>query len=745
MVYNLKAILEKYPREKNENTKLAVLTSGGDSQGMNASIRAVVRIAIQLGMTVYLVKEGYYGLIVGENYIVKANWHDVSSILSVGGTIIGTKRCMEFMTREGRLKATKNMVTLGISNLVVIGGDGSLTGANLFREEWQSYIDELLKKGEINQANIKTVNHLNLVGIVGSIDNDFSGTDMTVGADSALHRILEAIDSIVSTASSHQRTFIMEIMGRNCGYLAIKSALMCEADYLFIREWPQKSNWPEQLCENVLRARKYGKRLNIIIVSEGAVSDNGEVISSEMVKKVLVDQLQQDARITVLGHVQRGGSPSAFDRVLASRMGAHAVLSLLEATHESEPKVVCLKANVIVTSSLVECVKNTSEVAEAISKKDFDRALKLRGPNFLQNLETYKHMMNKEIISNIDGKITLILNIGGSSNGINALTYSIVRATIASNNRVLAAKFGIEGFIQGEVIELFWANVIGWLNKGGVKLGITRTIPDTQMLEQMAQQMKNLNINACVISGGLEALKTGIIMNDFRKKYEEFCIPIIVVPVTYSNNVPGTDFSLGADTALNQVVKLCDIIRQSAEGHRPRVFVVEILGGLCGYLTSMTALACGADASYIHEEEFNFIDLMECLYRMAEKFETKQITRGLVLRSEKANENYTTGFIKKLFTEEGKDLFTTRASILGSIATGGVPSPFDRSFALKEGQMAVEWIQNIQNQCPSMVKSPSSAVLLGLIKNDYKFTNLEDLKPLENETQHIMETNLDSY
>lgn len=143
---------------------------------------------------------------------------------------------------------------------------------------------------------------------------------MTIGADTALHRIIEAIDSIASTAFSHQRTFIMEVMGRTCGYLAIKSALMCEADYMFIREWPQKLDWPDKLCKNVSLAREMGKRLNIIIVSEGAVDENGNTITSDMVRNILVKRLNQDARITVLGHVQRGGSPSAFDRTLVKRI-----------------------------------------------------------------------------------------------------------------------------------------------------------------------------------------------------------------------------------------------------------------------------------------------------------------------------------------------------------------------------------------------------------------------------------------
>ncbi|XP_050530370.1 ATP-dependent 6-phosphofructokinase-like [Daktulosphaira vitifoliae] len=696
---------------------------------MNAAVRAVVRTSLQFGLNVYLVKEGYHGLIRGEDLIQQATWYDVSFIIGQGGTVIGTKRCMEFTTIEGRMKAAKNMINLGISNLVVIGGDGSLTGAHIFRQEWPNYVKELLAKGHISEEMSKKCSHLNLVGLVGSIDNDFSGTDMTIGADTALHRILEAVDAITSTASSHKRTFIMEVMGRSCGYLAVKSALMCEADYLFIREWPQPLSWPDKLSDAVREARKMGKRLNIIIVSEGAMDVNGNAITSDAVKKVLVEKLQQDARVTVLGHVQRGGNPSAFDRILASRMGASAVFYILEATNDSESVVVCLSANKIIKLSLMECVSNTLKVAKAIERRDFKTALMLRGPNFKLNLDTYKQLIReKQSNDSSDGNITLILNIGGSSNGINALTYSIVRNTVSFGDRVLGSKYGVEGFIEGDVVELYWSSVVGWLDRGGVKLGITRVIPNDKMLKEMAEKLKFFKINACIIAGGYEALQTAIAMYDNRNKYEEFCIPIAVIPVTYSNNLPGTDFSLGADTALNQVIKLCDIIRQSAEGHRPRTFVVEVLGGSCGYLTTLAAISCGADASFIKEEPFNLLDILHCITVLAEKFSTKKITRGLVLRSQLANENYTTELISNILSEEGKDWFVTRTSALGNIATGGVPSPFDRSIALKLGQISTEWIRNIQSQCSGIVTSPNSAVMIGLRKNSHKYNSLESLR-----------------
>ncbi|ODN05037.1 ATP-dependent 6-phosphofructokinase [Orchesella cincta] len=311
---------------------MAVLTSGGDSQGMNAAVRAVVRVGIYLGCKVYFIREGYQGMVDGGDNIQEASWGSVSGIIHKGGTVIGSARCKDFTTREGRLKGAKNLLDKGITNLVVIGGDGSLTGANLFRQEWPSILEELLKQDRITAEQKANFAHLNIVGMVGSIDNDFCGTDMTIGTDSALHRIIDCIDAIVSTAYSHQRTFILEVMGRNCGYLALVGALTSEADFVFvpedpppvdwqkklylalvgalaseadfvfIPEWPPEKDWPAKLCRKLSQAIKYLPR---------AIDRDGNPVTAEQVKQVVVENLQQDTRITVLGHVNAGGSPSA--------------------------------------------------------------------------------------------------------------------------------------------------------------------------------------------------------------------------------------------------------------------------------------------------------------------------------------------------------------------------------------------------------------------------------------------------
>ncbi|MEM5788842.1 MAG: 6-phosphofructokinase, partial [Syntrophobacteraceae bacterium] len=200
--------------------RLGVLTSGGDSQGMNAAVRSVVRTGLNLGAEVFAIYEGYRGMIEGGSFIRQMGWSDVGGILQEGGTIIGSARSPEFMERKGRLKAALNLITNGIRGLVVIGGDGSLTGANFFRREWPDLLKELVAAGVIDQATADAHPSLSLVGLVGSIDNDMFGTDMTIGADTALHRIVEAVDAIAATAASHQRSFVVEVMGRHCGYLA---------------------------------------------------------------------------------------------------------------------------------------------------------------------------------------------------------------------------------------------------------------------------------------------------------------------------------------------------------------------------------------------------------------------------------------------------------------------------------------------------------------------------------------------
>ncbi|XP_048408353.1 ATP-dependent 6-phosphofructokinase, platelet type isoform X4 [Stegostoma tigrinum] len=660
---------------------IGVLTSGGDAQGMNAAVRAVVRMGIYVGAKVYFIHEGYQGMVDGGKYIVEANWQDVSSILQVGGTVIGSARCKEFRTREGRLRAANNLIQHGITNLCVIGGDGSLTGANLFREEWQGLLQELIQQGKIDHASAQKYSHLNIVGMVGSIDNDFCGTDMTIGTDSALHRIIEVVDAIMTTAQSHQRTFVLEVMGRHCGYLALVSALACGADWVFIPESPPADGWEDQMCQKLSENRAQKKRLNIIIISEGAIDCYNKPITSDLIKDLVVKRLGFDTRVTILGHVQRGGTPSAFDRILASRMGVEAVVALLEASPETPACVVSLSGNQAIRVPLMECVQMTQEVQKAMDEGRFDAAVKLRGRSFENNLRIYKLLVHKKPDKELTrSKFNVaVLNVGAPAAGMNAAVRSAVRTGISQGHTMLAVSDGFEGFIKGQIKEIKWGDVGGWTGQGGSLLGTKRTLP-AKNAEAIAEQIRLHNISALLLIGGFET---------------------------------------------------CDRIKQSASGTKRRVFIIETMGGYCGYLASMSGLSAGADVAYIFEEKFDIRELQSNVEHLTQKMKTN-IQRGLVLRNENCSENYTTDFIYQLYSEEGKGVFDCRKNVLGHMQQGGSPSPFDRNFGTKISAKAMQWITNklteTYRQGRVFANSEDTACVLGMRRRTLVFQPVLELQ-----------------
>ncbi|MGH0175345.1 UNVERIFIED_CONTAM: hypothetical protein FKN15_008796 [Acipenser sinensis] len=702
---------------------IAVLTSGGDAQGMNAAVRAVVRVGIYVGAKVYFIHEGYQGLVDGGENIEEAKWESVSSMLQVGGTVIGSARCKEFRTHEGRRAAALNLVLRGITNLCVIGGDGSLTGANLFREEWSGLLDELVQQGKIDKESAVKYSHLNIVGMVGSIDNDFCGTDMTIGTDSALHRIIEVVDAIVTTAQSHQRTFVLEVMGRHCGYLALVSALACGADWMFIPEMPPADGWEDQMCTklsenrarkkrlNIIivsegaidtsnkpitsehikdnRARK--KRLNIIIVSEGAIDTSNKPITSEHIKDLVVKCLGFDTRVTILGHVQRGGTPSAFDRILFYNY------------------------------------RNQNHSKDVMTY--------IRG-SFENNLNTYKLLAHRKPQSElpISSFNVAVLNVGAPAAGMNAAVRSAVRVGITEGHKIFAVNDGFEGFAKGQaylgLVELLDAR--GKYDEFCVPIVMVPATVSNNVPGSDFSIGADTALNA--ITDAFECL---LQLTEARSRYEEFCIPMCVLPATISNNVPGTDLTIGADTSVNAIVQTCDRIKQSASGTKRRVFIIETMGGYCGYLASVGGLAAGADAAYIFEEPFDIRDLQANVEHLTAKMKTS-IQRGLVLRNENSNENYTTDFIYQLYSEEGKGVFDCRKNVLGHMQQGGAPSPFDRNFGTKIAAKAMLWIsrklKETYRKGRVFANTDDTACLLGMRRRALVFQPVVELK---NETDFV--------
>ncbi|MCD5390408.1 6-phosphofructokinase [candidate division NPL-UPA2 bacterium] len=281
--------------------KIGVLTSGGDCPGMNACIRAVVRTAIYHRWKVAGIKSGFAGLIDGEVFDMDVS--SVSNIINLGGTILKSARSLEFKTRKGQARAHRVIKKAGLGGMVVIGGDGSLRGARKLAKTWK----------------------VPTVGVPASIDNDISGTDYSIGFDTAVNTALEAIDRIRDTATSHDRLFIIEVMGRECGFIALYAGLAGGAEDILL---PETATDLEDICRKLEQGRKRGKSSSIIIVAEGDEAGGAFKISKEIEQRT-----GYHVRVTVLGHLQRGGSPTARDRILASRLGAAAVEMLIKGKH----------------------------------------------------------------------------------------------------------------------------------------------------------------------------------------------------------------------------------------------------------------------------------------------------------------------------------------------------------------------------------------------------------------------------
>jgi 6-phosphofructokinase 1 len=689
---------------------------------MNAAVRAVVRTALDRGVEVFAIYEGYQGMVEGGDRIRKMSWESVGGILQQGGTIIGTARSEEFRTYEGRRLAAYNLLLNGIDSLVIVGGDGSLTGANLFRQEWPVLLEELVTNEQISQEVADQHPHLLIAGLVGSIDNDMYGTDMTIGADTALHRITEAVDAITSTAASHQRTFVVKVMGRNCGYLALMGALATGADWVLIPESPPDvDNWKEVMCERLKAGRRAGRRDAIVILAEGARDRQGNIIGSTEVQKTLEEGLGEEVRTTVLGHVQRGGSPSAFDRNLSTQLGHYAVETLLEATPEVEPQLIGLRGNRIVQVPLMECVEKTHEVARAIEAHDYERAMELRGSSFREAFETFKMMLRALPHPPQPEKKRLrlaVMHSGAPAPGMNNAVRAAVRLGLDKGHVMLGIHNGFPGLVSGEVTEMEWMSVNGWAPTGGSELGTSRKVPSGSDLYAMARAIERHEIQGILILGGWSGYETAYKLVRERTNYPGFNIPIVCLPASISNNLPGSELSVGADTALNSIAEAVDKIKQSAVALR-RVFVVEVMGRKCGYLALMSGLATGAERVYLHEEGVALRDLEADVAKLVYGFrQGKRL--GVMIRNEEANHVYSTQFMCSLFEEEGGELFDVRQAILGHLQQGGDPSPFDR---IQATRLATRCINFLIEQAES---GSIFSAFIGLQGKEIKFHDLED-------------------
>ncbi|CAG8577502.1 9622_t:CDS:10 [Acaulospora colombiana] len=748
------------PQHQQRQLRVAVLTSGGDSAGMNAAVRAVVKQAIVRGCETYIVREGYEGLVrgneeaVGSNdesgyvtppngesrgveanlrfgygsllkdgesdsvdtpgakslkgrYIVRVGWDDVRGWMGEGGTIIGTARCAAFRTIEGRTKATLNLIKEGINALVVCGGDGSLTGADKLRAEWPELVQSLRQSGNITEEQANTYQHLVIVGLVGSIDNDMAMTDLTIGAPTALHRICESMDNISSTASSHSRAFVIEQF-----FSEYEGECSGGADFVFIPECPPTSDdWEEEMCE---------------VIKREPTTRTSTRSNQTMLKIFYATSYNWILELPLLDTLNEEGDPPTLQ-------GVEAVNALLESTPDTPSYMIGINENKISRVPLVEAVQQTQAVATAIGNKDFVKATDLRDPEFKESFQGFltvssldpKHMLPKEKHLRI-----AIMHIGAPAGGMNAATRTAARYCLAHGHTPLAVQNGFKGLLDDSIYPLSWLKVDSWMTRGGSELGTNRFLPKED-LGAIASKFQKHGIDGLFMIGGFEAFSALLTLEEARKHYPQFYIPMVHLPATLSNNVPLTEFSLGSDTSLNALVDACDSIKQSASASRNRVFIVETQGGTYSLIDVQT----GAVLVYSPEVGMNLNALRSDIKFLKRRYELDEKGKAegrLVLKSEKASSVFTLDIITNVLKEEGGSLFDARSASLGHTLQGGIPSPMDRARAARLSLKCMNFIEEhawaLKAQ-PEKGRKPkkSSAAVITITGSSVNFTQVQDL------------------
>jgi 6-phosphofructokinase 1 len=706
---------------------IGIMTSGGDSQGMNAAIRAAVRWSILMKYRVYLIKNGWSGVVRGGDSFIPCTWHTVSGILEMGGTVIGTARCAEFREKKGRKIATLHLIEKEINALMVIGGDGSLTGASILSAEWQEHQEALLNDGLISGGLSSKLTSLKVVGLVGSIDNDLCGTDFTIGANSALHRILDACDCLVTTASSHGRAFVVQCMGRDAGYLTLYAGVLVGADFIFIPENPpdEAEDWLGRMCQAVKFSRQNGKTSSIVMLAEGARTVQGTLITPQDVAAALEERMSLDVRTTVLGHIQRGGKPTARDRIVSTLTAVEGVEAL---STMREHLIIGFAQGGVVRLPLTPTIQTTQSVGHALRQQLWLQVRSLRGPQFEAIWNVWDQLFGDSCIrqglgrgedvrqlagehtntptsltaSTVEafpstGRVLMVLCVGPPSPGMNMTLRMLVRTAAAQGFvRVLGVEGGIPGLLSDRIVPLYWSSVMDWSVRGGCKLGTRRLDSDVPIpVEGMIAKFRQYRIASLILLGGYDCLAVGRALHEALPNHG-LSLSTCIIPATISCNMPGTDATIGADTALNEIVQAVDKVRMSAQSSMRRVFVVQVMGGSCGWLTMYGSLCCGSDIMYLPEEGIDIDRLKGDVDLLRRRFHESKKRSVILMCSDNPDTLYDHEFIYRLLKQEGKSLeFDVRSVQLGHVQQGSDPSAEDRLLAVLFAQEATRKLQQL--------------------------------------------------
>jgi 6-phosphofructokinase 1 len=397
------------------------------------------------------------------------------------------------------------------------------------------------------------------------------------------------------------------------------------------------------------------------------------------------------------------------------------VEELLSVTVDSEPQLIGLRENRITRLPLMECVEKTHAVADTIAAGDYDKAMELRGGSFKEAFRIFKTLVRVLPHPPEPGQKRFrlaVLNAGGPAPGMNTATRAAVRLGLDQGHLLFGVRNGFLGLTKGDIKEMDWMSVAGWTSMGGSELGTIRKVLDHNDYEAIAANLEKYGIQGMLVIGGWFGYEAAYRLYEQRINFPVFNIPIICLPASIDNNLPGSELSIGADTALNSIVTTVDKIKQSAVAAQ-RTFVVEVMGLYCGYLALMSGLATGAERVYLNEEGVTLKELLADLEQLLIGFrQGKRL--GLLIRNERANPVYTTAFISALFEEEGRYLFEVRQAILGHLQQGGDPSPFDRIQATRLAARCIEFLIARVSQVRT------DAAFIGLQNGRVHIHNIED-------------------
>ena len=623
-------------KEKKKIKTIGVLTSGGDAPGMNAAVRAVVRTAIANGIAVKGIKRGFSGLI--DEDIVDLNSRSVADTIQKGGTFLFTARCPEMITTEGQDLAAANCKKHGIDALVVIG-DGSYRGCLTLKERG-----------------------INVIGIPGTIDLDIASTEYTIGFDTAVNTAMNAIDKIRDTSTSQERCSIIEVMGRHAGYIALWCGLANGAEAVLTTELYKYEE--QKLINDIQTKRKSGRKHYIIINAEG-------IGDSEGMAKRIEYATGMPTTATILGYLQRGGSPTCKDRVYASAFGAKAVDILLKG---GENRVVAFKNGAFVDFDMEEALSMKKTLDPFLV--DMLGKLTRKGDSRLMKNEGLLAVENEE---NTGRKTTIgVLTSGMDAPGMNAAIRAVVGSAIGYNMKVFGFRRGYSGLIEKDYLEMTNKTMSETVQRGGTQL-LASDCPEflTEEGQKKAiETLKELKIDALVIIGGNGTMRGGL---DLIAKG----INVVGIPATIDLDVACTEYTIGFDTAINTAMESIDKIRDTSASHE-RCSVIEVAGKRSGHNALWCGIATGAEEIITNEYHDQNQQRM-----ISEIINKKKLGKRLHLIVNSESVGKSASLAKNIEFATGLE---TRATVLGILQCGGTPSCQDRVFASAMGGKAVEVI-----------------------------------------------------